>query len=316
MDIEQDNGADVVREHSHSGAGGMLRRAREDQGLSLADLATRTRIPIRQLEVIESGAFDALPSRTYAIGFARTLARALGMNEGEVTNAVRAELGDSSEHRGATAGGMEPGDPAKLPSRGLAWAGAFGALLLALGLFAWFSNYFRAGEGAPPVVAEAAEPFVEDTAPADGLAPVTGGEVVFTALEDGVWVRLFDEGGERFLEKTLTKGESFTVPTGARDPRLNTARPDVLALSIDGKPVARLADRPMVLASEPVSATALLARVATAPQAAATPVPAVRQRATAARTANAVNPAPDSAEATTLPASPAPVPAAPAESGD
>ncbi len=316
MDIEQDNGADVVREHSHSGAGGMLRRAREDQGLSLADIATRTRIPIRQLEVIESGAFDALPSRTYAIGFARTLARALGLNEGEVTKAVRAELGDSSEQRGSMAGGMEPGDPAKLPSRGLAWAGALGALLLALGLFAWFSNYFRAGEGAPPLVAEVAEPVVEDADPADAMVPATSGEVVFTALEDGVWVRLFEEGGERFLEKTLTKGESFTVPSGARDPRLNTARPDALALTIDGKPAARLAERPVVLASEQVSATALLARVVTAPQAAATPVPVVRPRTTTARTPTAVNPAPDPAEVTTPPAPPAPVPAAPAESGD
>ncbi len=318
MNSEQDNSAGAEPEQTHSGAGGMLRRAREEQSLSLADIAMRTRIPIRQLEVIEAGAFDSLPSRTYAIGFARTYARAMGLNEAEVTKAVRAELGDSSEPRGAMAGGMEPGDPAKLPSRGLAWAGALAAVLLAAGLFAWFSEYFRAGEGAPPVVAETPEPVVAESPPAALPAPTGGGTVVFTALEDGVWVRLFEEGGARYLEKTLTKGESFTVPTTARDPRLNTARPDALALTIDGQPAAPLAERPAVLASEPVAAAVLLARAGTVP-AAVTPAnsaPVMRQRRAATRPPVVTNSAPaPEAETVTAPA-PAAEPTASAESGE
>lgn len=263
MNSEQNISAEQPREQGQSGAAAMLRDAREAQGLSLADIAARTRIPLRQLEVIEAGAFASLPSRTYAIGFARTYARAIGLDEKQVTNAVRAELGDVSEPRSVVPGGMEPGDPAKLPSSALAWAGGLAALLLAMGLFAWFSSQFRAGEGAPPLVAEAEE-VVEDSAAAaaaaSDIAPASGGAVVFTALADDVWVRLFDQGGERFLEKTLTKGESFTVPAAARDPRLNTARPDALSVTIDGKPAAPLAAKAVVLASEPVSAAALLAR--------------------------------------------------------
>jgi transcriptional regulator with XRE-family HTH domain len=276
MDSEQDMSALGARNESEAGAGALLRRAREAQGLSLAEIGTRTRIPIRQLEVIEAGAFASLPSRTYAIGFARTYARALGLDEAQVTAAVRAELGDASEPRSIVPGGMEPGDPAKLPSSALAWAGGIAALLLAAGLFAWFSSQFRAGEGAAPLVAapEAAPVTAERAPPTDDGAPASGavgagGTVVFTALEDGVWVRLFDEGGERFLEKTLAKGESFTVPPGARDPRINTARPDALTLTIDGKPAAPLAVRAVVLASEPVSAAALRARGAPAAGAAA-----------------------------------------------
>jgi cytoskeletal protein RodZ len=262
MNSEQDISVDVLREQDQSGAGALLKRAREAQDLSLADIAARTRIPIRQLEVIEAGAFSSLPSRTYAIGFARTYAQALGLSESDITSAVRAELGDVSEPRTAAARALEPGDPAKLPSKGLAWAGAIAALLLAAGLFAWFSSYFGAGQGAPALVAEA-EPAIAQRAPAtdDGaLTAGADGEVVFTALADGIWVRLFDEGGERFLEKTLTKGESFTVPATARDPRINTARPDALGVTIDGKPAAPLAARAIVLASEPVSAAVLLAR--------------------------------------------------------
>lgn len=271
MDSEQDTGAQAMREQDQPSAGSLLRRAREAQGLSLGDIAARTRISTRQLGLIEAGAFSSLPSRTYAIGFARTYARALGLSEAEVTKAVRAELGDISEARSVVPGGMEPGDPAKLPSRGLAWAGGIAALLLAAGLFAWFSSQFRAGEGAAPLVADAEETAAvaaPDPAVSDGAPAAAGGEVVFTAMADGVWVRLFDQGGERYLEKTLAKGESFAVPQGARDPRINTARPDALAVTIGGKPAAPLAARPVVLASEPVSAAALLARAASVPAAA------------------------------------------------
>lgn len=275
MNSEQEAGAQGMRaqDQAGAGAGAMLRRAREEAGLSLADIAARTRIPIRQLEVIEAGAFASLPSRTYAIGFARTYARAVGLNEGEVTKAVRTELGDTGEARSYVPGDMEPGDPAKLPSRGLAWAGGAGAVLLMVGLFAWFSSQFRAGEEPAPLVAdtqEAAPATARAAATSDGTPAAALGEaVVFTATEDGVWVRLFEEGGERYLQKTLTKGESFAVPAGARDPRLNTARPDALSLTIGGKPAAPLAARPVVLSSEPVSGAALAARAAAMPAASA-----------------------------------------------
>ncbi len=331
MDSEQNNGAQAPRERDQAGAGAMLRQAREAQGLSLGDVATRTRIPIRQLEVIEAGAFASLPSRTYAVGFARTYARAVGLDEADVTAAVRAELGDPKEARSVVPGGMEPGDPAKLPSRSLAWAGGIAALLLAAGLFAWFASQYRAGEGAAPLIAE-----TEDVAPtAPAQAPVTaapgtpaggGGEVVFTALSDGIWVRLFDAGGERILEKTLAKGESFAVPATARDPRINTARPDALGLTIDGKPARPLSARAVVLASEPVSAAALLARTAVPADAAAGGEQALRgasaparrrsaERRSAAPVTEATTPAsaeaaPAAAPATAPAPAPAPAPAA------
>lgn len=279
MDSEQDSTSGQPSGTGTSAAAAMLREAREQQGLSLSDIATRTRIPLRQLEVIEAGAFASLPSRTYAIGFARTYARALDLDEAKVTGAVRAELGDAPEPRMVASGGMEPGDPAKLPSKGLAWAGAIAALVLAAGLFAWMSNYFGAGKGAPPLVAEVEEqaPIEPEGEPASDSAIPAGGEVVITATADGVWVRLFEAGGERLLEKTLTRGESFTVPASAADPRLNTARPDALSITIGGTAVAPLAERSVVLASEPVSAAALQARglpAATAPAARA-PSPVV-----------------------------------------
>ena len=61
--------------------GERLRETRQAKGLEIDQVAAETRIPLRHLESIEAGDFAALPSRTYAIGFTRTYARLLGLDE-------------------------------------------------------------------------------------------------------------------------------------------------------------------------------------------------------------------------------------------
>ena len=95
-----------------------------------------------------------------------------------------------------------------------------------------------------------------------GAASTADGEVVLTALEDGVWLRLYEEGGERLIERTLKLGETVLVPGEAADPRINTGRPDALSITVGGKAVAKLSNRPTTLSGAPVSAAALLARAA------------------------------------------------------
>ena len=70
-------------------AGDILRTAREAQGLSVADIATRTRVPLRHLEAIEASDYSVLPSSTYAVGFARAYARAVGVEEVPIAQMVR-----------------------------------------------------------------------------------------------------------------------------------------------------------------------------------------------------------------------------------
>ncbi len=250
--------------------GERLRAAREKQGLELSHIAAETRIPIRHLESIETGDFDALPSRTYAIGFARNYARSVGLNADEVVNEVREELADGRARTSAMSGGMEPGDPAKLPSAGLAWAGGIAAVILAIGSIAFVSTYFGAGDGPPPLALEtdadsgnaaAGEANTDQAQASAADAPAqTGGQVVFTALEDGVWVRFYEDGGERLFEAQMESGDSFELPTNAVEPRINTGRPDAFAITIGGREVPKLADEPMTIGDTPVSAEALLAR--------------------------------------------------------
>ena len=277
METEYDDSADNANETPVSGAGAQLRAARDALHRDLPSVAAETRIPLRHLEAIEDGNFESLPSRAYAIGFARTFAKVVGLDPAQITDAVRAELADGSMQRAAPSSAMEPGDPGRLPSSGLAWATALAALVLAVGGFAFYNAYFGAGTqpgsllapettGAPAAPAAIASPTTQ--------APVTSDEVVLTALEDGIWLRLYEEGGERLIERTLKQGETVLVPGEAVDPRINTGRPDALAITVGGKSVAKLSERATTLSGVAVSADALLARTAATTEiAAAAPTP-------------------------------------------
>jgi len=266
MDSEEDKSAASAQDGAYAGAGMQLRAAREALGLDLAQIAAKTRIPLRHLAAIEAGNFGVLPSRTYVIGFSRSFAREVGLDEEAILAAVRAELAASQAQRPAASSGMEPGDPAKLPSAGLAWLAAFAALVLGAGLITFFTSRFGAGVGPAPLTAPPMPtPVASGTAasPATVAPPASPAEgpVVLTAIED-VWLRIYEEGGERLIEKQLKKGESVTIPATATDPRLNTGRPDLLAITVGGRALPPLSDKPETLAHVPVSAAALLARAA------------------------------------------------------
>ncbi len=272
MDSELDSTTEELTVPVETGpgtAGERLRAAREEKRLELSHIAAETRIPIRHLTAIENGDYDTLPSRTYAIGFAKNYARAVGLDRDEIAQAVREELAKGNARESAMAGGMEPGDPAKLPSAGLAWFGGFAALALVVGVIAFVSTYFGAGADPGSLIAESdeagpvesSEVAAEGTASGEAAAAIpSGGQVVFTALEDGVWVRFYEDGGERLFEAQMASGDRFEVPASAVEPRINTGRPDALSITIGGQSVPKLADEPITLGDTRVSADALLAR--------------------------------------------------------
>ncbi|TAD77177.1 MAG: helix-turn-helix domain-containing protein [Sphingomonadales bacterium] len=299
MDSEELNSAGTAQEPGLAGPGASLRAAREALRLDLAHIAAETRIPLRHLEAIEAGNFENLPSRAYAIGFSRTFAKAVGLDEVAMTEAVRAELADGSMRRTVPSQAMEPGDPARLPSAGLAWAMGGAVLIFAIGAFAFYNSYFGAGSVPGSLISptpDATAPAPATTLAAAAPAAVPSGPVVLTALEDGIWVRLYEEGGERLTERRLKQGETVEVPVAARDPRINTGRPDALAVTIGGQSVAKLSDRPETISDMPVSAAALVARAA-APAVANTASPLAGETSAPPRTVRRrVAPRPSAAE--------------------
>lgn len=272
MDSEQDIVVDEATEVTEdtvlepATAGERLRAAREAKRLELDHIAGETRIPIRHLESIENGEYEALPSRAYAIGFSKTYAKAVGLDPDAITDAVREELAQGHERATALAGGMEPGDPGKLPSAGLAWAGGIAAIILAVGVVFFYSTYFGAGTGPASLLAEsdeAAEELVVEAAPVETVpagAPSPDGQVVLTATGGETWVRFFVDGGDVLFEGVMENGDTYEVPSNIEDVRLNTGQPNMFAVTIDGQSVPPISEEMVPVGDAPVSAEALLAR--------------------------------------------------------
>jgi cytoskeletal protein RodZ len=276
---EVETGAVEAQDVQPMTPGAKLRTAREAQGLSIQDVATRTRIAQRQLEAVERDDYAALPGIPYAVGFARAYARTVGVDEvmiaAEVRNGVHgSDLGANRYEA------FEPVDPARVPSRALAWTAAVIVILLIAGFMVWRTQMFT-----PPTSEEiaaqdqAAPATAARPAGATPVAPVVQ-TVVFTAVDD-VWLRIYDEAGERLKDGLMKKGESFTLPANARNPMILTGRPQALTVTVGGKPMPPLGAADRTIADVPVSAEALLARGAAAGQPAAggAPVPAPAQPA-------------------------------------
>ena len=217
--------------------GERLRRAREARAMSLDDVATQTRIPMRHLQHIELGEWDALPAPTYAIGFTRNFANAVGLDGPAVANELRDEIG-GPRRRAPAAEYYEPADPARVPPKSLVIVVI--VIIFALGgAYLLWRNTLGADSGAAqgPV----AEIPVENgqAAPENGQSAVpqslAGQTVTLTAI-DGVWLRITDgEGGPSLFTGILQTGQTFTVPATAAHPVLRTGRPQVLRASAGGR---------------------------------------------------------------------------------
>jgi len=273
--------------------GDKLRAAREAQGLDLPEIASRTRIPQRHLEAIEKGNYAGLPSITYALGFAKAYARAVGADEVAIARDLRTELHRNPE-RAAPIPAYETSDPARVPPRGLAIFGALLALVLIVGAILYYgTDLFRGSAPAPETLAT--EEPVANTAD-NGMAgnvvatvPVAaGGQVSLIAL-DTVWIRVTDAKGTRLVEKELAPGERYDVPADADHPRIRTGGPEKIQATLNGSNIDPLGRAGTTVDVE-VSADALRNRnqpgagpIAGSSPAATSAAPARRERPAAAR---------------------------------
>ena len=265
-------------------AGDVLRAAREAAGLDIKQLSLATRVTTRHLEALERGDYAAFPGRPYALGFARSYARAVGLDEKAVAEEVRGELDRlAPPPPPRPINQFEVGDPAKTPSRLTGWLAAGLAVAIGLAGLVFWRSYYLPSAALPSLVnleeTRPAPSQVPSAAPA--AAPQPAGPVVFTATEDRIWVKFYDGSGKQILQKELAKGESFTVPQDVVEPKLWTGRPDALAVTIGGQAVPPIAEKEGVVKDVPVSAAALLARgtpaaVPTPSAAPARAVPAAR----------------------------------------
>lgn len=289
--------------------GARLRAAREAQGLSLAEIAARTRVPLRHLEAIEVGDFSRLPSATYAVGFVRGYARAIGADEVTLAADTRDEVAKTVRARPQ----YEPyeiADPARVPSRTVAIVAAgLGIAVLVLALL-WFATRAMRDEAAP-----APAPSIAASAPVPAAAPTppaASGQVTLTATDE-VWLRVYDAANATLFLGTMKPGDRFDVPRDANNPMINVGRPDKLTVTLNGSAVAPLGSGERAIKDVPVSAAAIAAR------AAGQPAPAPAPGVTAAPPPAAAVPSRTGAATRTVPRAfrdAAPAPAARTSAGD
>lgn len=79
------------------GIGQLLRQAREEKQLSLADVERETKIRIRYLEALEAENFSVLPGTVYMFGFVRSYASFLGLDAEEMVARLKKEYQSEQE---------------------------------------------------------------------------------------------------------------------------------------------------------------------------------------------------------------------------
>lgn len=272
---------DTVRTDGRVGT--ILAAAREERGLSIDEIAARTRVPKRSLELIEAGSSEGLPALTYTAGFVRSYAATLGLDGNALAQRFRAEMGGSA--RRDVAMPYEPADPARVPTRLLAIVALLLAVLVAGGYAVWRGDGLFGGGAErreqlaagtdptlypPPEAVPSAPPAAAPVTPL--VAPAADAPVTVTAREE-VWVRIGERDGKALFLGTMTPGQVVTVPADAADPVLRTGRPQAVEVKVGERSVGALAAPDTLVRAASLRRDALIP----APAAAAVPLaPTVR----------------------------------------
>ncbi|QJA06504.1 helix-turn-helix domain-containing protein [Thermosulfurimonas marina] len=87
------------------GLGEYLRKMREAQGKTLAEIAEETKINCRYLEALEKEAWEELPAEVFVRGYLRAYALALGLDPEDVLRRYRESRPQGGEDPGESLSG-------------------------------------------------------------------------------------------------------------------------------------------------------------------------------------------------------------------
>jgi hypothetical protein len=227
-----------------------LRTARERAGVSLSELASRTRIPQRSLRAIEENDFDAVPSGIFVRSFIRNYAREVGVDPAEAVAQYRAMTEPALEHDDAPSNDVVD---ERIPSRSFApdlsesrpgWGYALIAAALLIGLIS--VNRYSSQNQSETVAPDQSAGSNASTG-ADIPVATTGGSIQMQMRAQGpCWVKAVVDGQVAFA-RLMQPGETETL-TGQRDITLRVGDPGALSYSINGR-----SGQPLGTPREPVT---------------------------------------------------------------
>jgi cytoskeletal protein RodZ len=233
--------------------GEVLRRAREERGLTLDEIASRTRINRKYLEAIERGDRDAIPGGFFYKSFIRQYVGVVGDKDSRLADEIARIL--TAEEPAVPA---EPDDhilkamAANPPQERISRSRNFSAttylllLIVALagssGLYMWWHRGQQpetSSESPPPAQKEAApvRPVTLSQTPAAAPGEIT---LEIEAIEP-TWFQVVSDGKTVFTG-VLKPGESKTlaVKDGAR---MKVGNAGGIEVKFNGRPIGTVGDR-------------------------------------------------------------------------
>ncbi len=229
--------------------GGRLRRAREKRGLSLQDVAGRTKLSIGVLRAIERNDFESLPVGIYRKGYLRSFAGEVGLDPTEIaaeydrefdpvtSQVAQAEISAGSHSNVA----LEQEWVRQLtPSPRRSIATIVVPLALSIGWFAWFNG------AEPPLPIPTAGDVSPTFAPVETVAAASPAIHRASELVEGMPLRIeiaatdwcwiaAESDGERALYRLVEPGE-HVILEGQRMISLRLGDAGSVTMSINDGP--------------------------------------------------------------------------------
>ena len=150
MQLDEDNQPESNAQLA-SRCGGALRLAREKNGLTIQDIASRLKISPKQIIAIESDDFAALPEPTIVRGFIRNYAKLLKIDVEPLLDAYKVIVPDKSPYAFAIkpASNMKVSNYEKPKIGRYIWGGF--AILVGLAAWLFYQNYVQKPSPSQPI---------------------------------------------------------------------------------------------------------------------------------------------------------------------
>lgn len=208
-----------------SSLGQQLKKAREERGVTIQDIAAATHLGARFLQAIENDDYKILPGGVFNRAFVRKFARQVGMDEEQAVRLYEEQLQESGgEPEKSSYLGLGDEMEARASSGNSALLTGILILLLAAIGAAVYLAFFRGANDSPPPPTVVSTPTPQPTAtptpvesagaspsPSPTASPtpetISGLRVQLIANLDDCWISFRTDGGKN-EQVTLLKGET------------------------------------------------------------------------------------------------------------
>lgn len=227
----------------------LLRRAREEKGLSIKDIQEVTKIRLRYLEAIDEGDFEVIPGEVYRKGFIVNYANAVGLDGQAILqkyNDLKAALEEKAREEQLLAEQEDNSSPkSSLNNLNNDWLkgvylGVAGALAIVL-LISFFLlpslHKLKSEETAKPVTIE------ESNETPDYNQTLFPAPITITAeFKQRVWVQVIADGEYIFMRdgRTFEPSEPVQVWTAQQEMEIKMGNPAGVELTFNGKKLGPL----------------------------------------------------------------------------